>query len=131
MSGTVTYTYALGAAHDNQLPATSFEDEDGVPCSHDAAVDDQGSALPAGYPKYTSGGLPCDGTVYVGDADDVCYATVTYTVGGTGQYDGAVTQKIMNVPYLDATRLPLYMAYFVNDQVTQMTGTPPDSLAAA
>lgn len=131
MSGTATYSYVLGATHDNQLPPDYFQDQNDVQCAWNATTDNVGGPLPAGYPKYISGGLPCDDTVYVSDSDQVCYATATYTVSGTGQYDGPVTQRIMNVPYADPTRLRLYMEYFVNDQVRQLTGSPPTALAAA
>ncbi len=60
-------------------------------------------------------GLPCDGTVSVRNSDPVCYATVTFSYAGNG-YE----QKIMNVPYQDADRLPLYLDYFVNDQCSQL-----------
>lgn len=62
-----------------------------------------------------AGGLPCDGTVTVGPADAVCYADVTYDVNGV-QYE----QTIMNVPFQDATRLPLYITYFINNQASQL-----------
>lgn len=62
-------------------------------------------------------GLPCDGTVSVSQSDAVCFADVKYTINGT-DYE----QKIMNVPYTDATRTALYLDYFVNDQAAQLGG---------
>lgn len=102
---TTSYTYILGAQHDNQLPLDNWADSNGAPCTWNAP----GAA-------YVSGGLPCDGTVYVSSGDSVCYANVKYIIDGV-----SYKQNIMNVPFQDALRLPLYFQYFVNNQVVQLS----------
>lgn len=101
-----SYSYQLQEPHGNSLPADSYVDDEGFPCAADA----EGAVYRPG--------LPCDGTVHVTSTDDVCYALISFIVNGALQ----PPQRIMNVPYKDATRLPLYMQYFVNDQARQIGG---------
>lgn len=114
---TTSYTYVLGKPHDNQLPRPTYN-QDGVPRTN-AILDGDGNIVtpevPAIPPTINTHSLPCDGTVFVDDTDAVCYADITYVIDGV-----TYEQNIMNVPYLDATRLPLYLQYFVNNQAIQL-----------
>ena len=60
-------------------------------------------------------GLACDGTVTILPSDAVCYALISVIVNGKL----LAPQKIMNVPFQDAVKLPLYLTYFMNDQAKQ------------
>lgn len=62
--------------------------------------------------------LPCDDTVQVLPSDQVCYALVAYIINGN-LYP---PQRIMNVPFQDNVRMPLYFQYFVNNQALQLIG---------
>jgi len=101
-----SFSYTLEEPHDNQLPEAIYND--------DAIYDDQSVQIRP--PTISHHGLDCDGTVYVESTDAVCYADVHFNIDGT-DYD----QRIMNVPYQDAERLPLYIQYFLNDQDRQLS----------
>lgn len=62
-------------------------------------------------------GLTCDGTVTILPTDAVCYALVSLFINGKL----LAPQKIMNVPFQDDTKLPLYLTYFMNDQASQQS----------
>jgi len=130
VSNATLVSCTLGTQHPNQLDATipavaavaevpavaatpAVYDSDGVTIVTPATPGSpEIPAIPGSPAVY---GLPCDGTVYVESTDAVCYADVVYTINGT-QYE----QNIMNVPFQDSARLPLYIVYFINNQAAQL-----------